>query len=94
MSKKYSSGAEIQADIDKLIELRAAMSEETSTKFTKALLTKSFVNNLLNLSNHQIRELARVIEDNYDRLLETANKRLEKNNQKSTKTAEQSMPIN
>jgi len=93
MSKKYTSGADIQADIDRLIEIRTAMAKETSEKFTKALLTKPFVDNLLNLNNNQIREFAKVVNINYDRLMEIANKRLKKNTQKDAKSGERSTSV-
>ena len=89
---KYSSGADIQADIDRLIEMRTAMAEETSEKFTKALLTKPFVDNLLNLNNSQLRDLAKTINRNYDRLMEIVYRREKIKSQKNEHPEERSIP--
>lgn len=80
--KKYKSGSVIDAEIAKLLEKKKGMIDGKVAIFNKAFLNKDTKDKLVNLSDTEIRELAKMIQHNFDKLLEFGRNSLNAKKQK------------
>lgn len=80
--KKYKSGSVIDAEIAKLLEKKKGMIDGKVEIFNKAFLNKDTKDKLVNLSDTEIRELAKMIQNNFDKLLEFGRNSLNAKKQK------------
>lgn len=80
--KKYKSGSAIDVEIAKLLEKKKGMIDGKVETFNKAFLNEDTRNKLVNLSDTEIRELAKMIHNNFDKLLEFGRNSLNAKKQK------------
>lgn len=80
--KKYKSGSAIDAEIAKLFKKKEGMIDGKVKIFNKAFLNKDTKNELVNLSDTEIRELAKMIQNNFNKLLEFGRNSLNAKKQK------------
>lgn len=91
--KKYKSAAAIEAEIDRLMEIKKSLASAKSEVFRKALITPSFADSLIDIEDAELRELAEIYQKNFTNFLAqaksiVAEKRANKNPKDVPATAE------
>lgn len=70
--KKYKSAAAIEAEIDRLMEVKKSLASAKSEVLRKALITPSFANTLIDAEDAELREAAKMIQKNFANMLAQA----------------------
>lgn len=72
--KKYKSGSAIDAEITRLLEAKKQMADEKIDTFHRALENKEFREQLVNLTDTEIKSIAKIIRSEFDSIVEKAKK--------------------
>lgn len=80
--KKYTSGKAVDAEIQRLFDLKKKMVSKKTKAFTDAISKNGFSEKLVDLNNSDIKEFAKIINNKFDNIIGIINNRKEAKAQK------------
>ena len=98
--KKYTSGKAIDAEVQRLLDMKKKMVTKKTTVFMEATVKSGLSEKLVELSDTDVKELAKIIEQRFDDLVDSIQekkdlKKEKANSSKSkkTKSTNQAVPV-
>lgn len=82
--KKYTSGKAVDAEIQRLLDLKKEMADKKTKVFNDAISKNGFSEKLVDLSDSDVKEFAKIINSDFDKIVEIINNRKEAKKQKQT----------
>ena len=82
--KKYTSGKAIEAEIQRLLDVKKGMISQKTKVFNDAISKNGFSEKLVDLSDSDVKEFAKIINSDFDKIVEVINNRKEAKKQKQT----------
>jgi len=82
--KKYTSGKAVDAEIQRLLDLKKEMVDKKTKVFTDTISKNGFSEKLVDLSDSDVKEIAKIINSDFDKIIEGINNRKEAKKQKQT----------
>jgi len=86
--KKYTSGKAVDAEIQRLLDLKKEMVDKKTKVFTDTISKNGFSEKLVDLSDSDVKEIAKIINSDFDKIIEDINNRKGAKKQKQTPVSE------